>query len=123
MRGSQLCPEANIEGGKTKTNAWEGVRNAIFACPVRGFLFLELDNVLALPPCPKEANAITHTIDYDFEGWIVWSRVGKRGLGCLEQDILELPYTEAGDGGSWCRHFQCGVVVSDHCNCQADWIA
>lgn len=51
MRGTQFRPEAHTERRETKTNAWEGIRDAVFARPIRCLLLPELDTVLAISTC------------------------------------------------------------------------
>ena len=123
MRSPQFCLETYIEGGKTETNAWEGIRDALVACPIRGLLFAELDAVFDLPTFTQEADPIPYTAKHGCESRIVRIGTGKCGLGLVEQDIPELSYLEAGACGSCSRRFQCHIVVLDHCCCQTDWVA
>jgi hypothetical protein len=123
MRSPQFCPETYIEGGKTETNAWEGIRDALVACPIRGLLFAELDAVLDLPTFTQEADSIPYAAKHGCESRIVRIGTGKCGLGLVEQDIPELSYLEAGAGGSGSRNFQCRIVVLDNCCCETNWVA
>lgn len=123
MRGLQFCTEAYIEGRETEANAWEGLRHAIVACPIRGVLLLELDPILALSTCPQEAHTFPHTIEYACESWALGIGFGKCGLGFLEQDILELSHAQTSSGWSCRRDFQCDIVVCAHNCCEASWTA
>ncbi len=84
MRGAQFCTEANTEGGETETNAWQGIRHAIVARPVRGFLLTELNIVPACSTCTQEAHSFPYTVEHASEGCTVGTSVGKCGLGLVE---------------------------------------
>lgn len=84
MRGPQFCPEAYIEGRETETNAWEGIRDAIVSCPIRGILLPELDAVLALSTRTQEAHTVPYTIEYACKSWVVRTGIGKCGFGFVE---------------------------------------
>jgi hypothetical protein len=114
MRGSEFYSEEDIEGGETKADAWERLWDALFARPVRFVLFVEPDIVLALQTCSKTAHSFAYTIEHGFPSWVVWIGLGLRGIGGMEQDIFELPYTEAGAGGMPCWVSECRRVVFHH---------
>lgn len=114
MRSPQLCPEANIEGRETKADAWERLRNALFACPIRGLFLVELDVLLIVPTCAQKADGVTHTFEPCCESGTIWVGSCMCRTGRLEQDVFELSYDEAGIGGVCSWMCECCWMVRDY---------
>lgn len=122
MRSSKLLAEEDIEGGEAEADAWKRLWNAIIARAVRGFLLSQPNDVPPVPTRSKKSNALAYTSESACTDMFVWIGTAECGIGGVESDIFELPYTKTGSGRLCCWNIECYFVVLDNHGCEADWV-
>ena len=84
MRSFEFCSKAVSEGGKAKTNAWEGLWDAIITRPICGFLLDQLDVVSAAQTCSQATDSFAYAVEHECANCFVGSGIGECPSSGLE---------------------------------------
>ena len=84
LRSPKPRLEAHPQRRETETDAWERLRDALFARTICGVLLAELEPVFAVQTYAQEADAQPYAVGYACEGFAVGTGVGECGVGFVE---------------------------------------